>query len=94
MADNKAIDRERKERRAMARRLNKARNFPTNTCPASRHAQMIGEALVAGKPYPMLTEEACHCGMSILSTVASLYEERTELARLQAKLGVRATGNE
>lgn len=68
-----------KELRDMARRLRKARNFPANTCGASRHAQMIGEALVSGRPYPMLTEEARHCGMSILATVAALYEARTEL---------------
>lgn len=60
-----------------------ARNFPHNTCPASRHAEMIGKALVKGRPYPMLTEEPEHCGESILSVVQSLYAARTKLALLE-----------
>src|SRR5690606_35631198 len=58
------------------KRAKEARDFPYNTCPASRHAQMIGEALVNGSPYPMLTEEPEHCGQSILATVAALYKAR------------------
>lgn len=61
-------------------RCDAARDFPANTCPASRHAQMIGEALMKGEPYPMLTDEPELCGESILSTVASLWEARTKLA--------------
>jgi hypothetical protein len=67
-------------------RTDKARNFPTATCAASRHAQMIGEHLARQQPYPMLTEEPDHCGVSILSTVASLWEARAEIERLRAKL--------
>ena len=65
-------------------RVKQHRNMPANTCPASRHAEMIGDHLVRKKPYAMLTEEPEHCGGSILSTVASLYEARTEIERLQA----------
>ena len=61
------------------RRADKARDFPFNTCGASRHAQMIGEALVRRQGYPMLDEEPEHCGESILSAVASLFEARTLL---------------
>jgi len=69
----------------LIKRTNKARRFPTNTCPASRHAARIGEALMRGKPYPMLTEEPDHCGESILSVVASLWEARTQIERLTAE---------
>ncbi len=66
-------------------RVYAASQFPANTCPASRHAVQIGEALMRGKPYPMLTEEPDHCGESILSVVASLWEARTQIERLTAE---------
>ncbi len=66
------------------KKARQARRFPTNTCPASRHLQMIGEALYRGKPYPMLTEEPEHCGGSMLETVTALYETRTERDKLRA----------
>jgi len=72
--------------RDVVKRLRKARNFPTNTCPFSRHAQMIGENLVRGKPYPMLQEDAEHCGGSILATVLALYEARIQLAAVDAMI--------
>lgn len=55
------------------------------TCPASRHAFMIGEALAKGKPYPMLQEEPEHVAETLLSVVGSLWEARLKLAKLQAK---------
>ena len=67
-------------------RAEAARQFPTNTCGASRHAEQIGVALVLGEPYPMLTEEPNYCGESILATVAALWEARTEIERLTAAL--------
>lgn len=66
--------------------LDKARRFPMNTCPASRHTQMIGESLAREKPCPMLQEEPEHCGGSLLSTVLSLYEARTKIGKLEAAL--------
>lgn len=61
--------------------MSDARNFPLNTCPASRHAQLIGESLIAGRP---LTDgNLAHCGESILATVAALYEARTERDKLR-----------
>ncbi len=60
----------------LRKRLRAARQFPVNTCPSSRHVQIIGEALARGKPYPMLTEEPEHCAISLLATVVALYEAR------------------
>ncbi len=65
-----------------------ARNFPANTCGASRHVQMIGESLVRGEPYPMLQEEADHCGGDMLFVVAALYSARSKIAELEARLGL------
>ena len=70
------------------RRINRARNFPVNTCPASRHVQMIGEALSRGRKYHMIDEEPEHVGGGLLSVVESLYKARTEIDRLRAKLGL------
>lgn len=70
------------------RRIKRARAFPVNTCPASRHAQIIGERLIRGKPYAMLEEEPEHCGGSILAVVEALYKARTEIDTLRAKLGM------
>lgn len=62
-------------------RVDAARDFPQNTCPASRHVQLIGQTLAAGKAYPMLQEQPRYCAEDLLSVVASLYETRTELAK-------------
>ena len=63
--------------------MNDARDFPANTCGASRHAAMIAEALCSGEDYPMLAEEPDHCGGSIAATVAALWECRTKLERAE-----------
>jgi hypothetical protein len=65
----------------LVRQMNDARDFPANTCGASRHAAMIAEALCSGDDYPMLAEEPDHCGESIAATVAALWECRTKLAQ-------------
>lgn len=65
------------------RRVRRADNFPVNTCPASRHVQMIAEFLAARKPYPMLEEEAEHCAGAMLATVEALWKARTALKRLE-----------
>ena len=59
--------------------MNDARDFPANTCGASRHAAMIAEALCKREDYPMLVEEPEHCGGSIAATVAMLWECRAKL---------------
>lgn len=67
------------------RRVNRARNFPKNTCPASRHLHMIAEALATGKPYPMLQEEPEHCAGTMLSVLESLWKLRTQTGWPDAK---------
>lgn len=65
-------------------RMNAAEDFPRNTCPASRIAAGVAEALITGQPYPLLTEEREYCGAMLAATVAALWELRTEMARVQA----------
>ena len=72
----------------LIRRVRRARNFPVNTCPSSRHVQMIGDYLIRGQPYPMIEDEPEHVGASLLAVVESLYKARTEIDRLRAKLGM------
>lgn len=69
-----------------------ARNFPVNTCPASRHTQLIGESLVAGRIFSALNDRAemKGCGESLLATVDALYEARTKLANPAGVGGWRA----
>ena len=65
-------------------RANAARNFPENTCGASRHAQQIAEELIESGNCAMLMDDPAHCGESILATVAALWEARTENRQLRA----------
>lgn len=74
---------ERKRIVAALKRADKARQFPTNTDPASRHLHIMADCLVRKGGYPTLTEEPVHCAESILATIAELWETRTELARLK-----------
>ena len=62
--------------------MQESRDFPDNTCPASRHTQMVAESLFQTGEYPMLQEEPEHCAGSIASTVSSLYQARTFLKSL------------
>ena len=83
---NRAMDRAAKDKallKQLHRRLKKCRVFPTHTCPASRHVQMMGEYLPKKGGYQMLTDEPEHCAISLLSVVASLWEARIELAKLK-----------
>jgi hypothetical protein len=69
--------------RAMAAAADKARQFPTNTCGASRHVQLIAEQLLE---YGALSgADPDHVAESLLATVAALWAARTELAALQAR---------
>ena len=70
---------EEKKRITAARRCaNKARNFPTNTCPASRHLHIMAEQLIRHGKYPMFEEEPIHCAETMLAVLASLWELRTK----------------
>lgn len=79
-------------RKELKARLSRARRFPHNTCPSSRHAQMIGENLLAGKHDSAVHDDPKHGGGSILGTVAALYECRTQREMLLKLCGM--DGNE
>lgn len=68
-------------RKALINACDAARNFPANTCPASRHVQQMAEELLSGG-YPMLAEEPGHCAESMLATVRALWEARKDAERL------------
>lgn len=71
---------------SLRKRLDAARDFPHNTTPASRHAQLIGEALMTGVCHDV-RDDPQHAGESILLTVLALYEAKAELAIARAMLG-------
>lgn len=75
----------------LMRRVKRARNFPENTCGASRLMVQIADDLAKGKPSYMLQEEPQHCAACMLATVAALWEARTEIAELKAKLQARVS---
>jgi hypothetical protein len=64
------------------RLMDESRDFSNNTCPASRHAQIIAEALAKAEKYDMLDEDPVHCAGSIASVVSSLYQTRSFLKSL------------
>lgn len=70
----------------LRRWVNAKRSFPQNTCPASRHVQLMADSLARHGNYHMLSEEPAHCAESMFATVGSLYEARTKIARLEARL--------
>lgn len=74
---------------ASIRAADAARDFPTNTCGASRHVQMIGEYLARGQKFAMLDEEPEYVGRNLLSTVESLWKARTEIFHLREALAKR-----
>lgn len=63
--------------KALRRRADKARRFPINTDPCSRHLHIMADYLSKGQPYPMLQEEPQHCAESMLVVLACLWEGRT-----------------
>lgn len=72
-----------KEHAAKAlRSMNSARNFPENTCPASRHTAMIAEALAKHGEYHMIQSEPESVAASLADTVAALWKARDMLQRL------------
>jgi hypothetical protein len=64
----------------LRRRVGRARRFPDNTCPASRHLQLIAESLLQGRSIE--PAEAEHAAQSMLSVLESLWKARTKLARV------------
>jgi hypothetical protein len=76
----------------LKRRVNRARNFPVNTCPASRHVQLAAECLMKHKSYPMLQEAPEHMAGSLMSVVESLFKARTRIKELEARLNLKKQG--
>jgi hypothetical protein len=74
-------------------RMDQFRDFPNNTCPASRHVQMIAEGLYTIGGYPMLQDDPQHCATSIASVVSSLYQTRSFLLSLGYSWSVDQDGN-
>jgi hypothetical protein len=71
--------------RNLKRRVMRARNFPTNTTPASRHLHTIALALVNRERYAMLEEEPIHCGETMLLVLLDLWKTKTRLSKLEGK---------
>lgn len=67
----------------LKKRANTARDFPAHTDPCSRHAYLIAEGLVGKGGYPMLATEKRYCAISIMATVAMLWELRAEVEKLR-----------
>lgn len=64
--------------RNLRRRVNRARNFPRNTCPASRHLHMIADALIDPRRKQPIEElwDAEHMASTMLSVLESLWKLR------------------
>lgn len=64
---------------ALRRRVNRARRFPDNTCPASRHLHIMADCLMKDGFYQMLSDSPEYCAESIYAVLESLWEARTKL---------------
>ncbi len=74
----------RNEIRNIKRRVERACDFPDNTCAASRHVYIMADALGRGETYHMFADEPEHAALSLYSVLESLWKARTELARMRA----------
>lgn len=61
------------------------RDFPKNTCPASRHVEMMAEILATGARYYMFEDEPEHCAESMRAVVEELWRLRTLAAQQGAR---------
>jgi len=69
-----------KRLRDYQRRVNRARKFMVNTCPASRHLHMIADALAARQPYWQILEEPQHIAETMYAVLEQLWKLRTREA--------------
>jgi len=71
------------------RRAERARRFPTNTCAASRHVELIAESFLDARKNRSIAqcdrEDAEHCAASLYSVLGALWKLRTEIAKLKGK---------
>ena len=65
------------------KRARKLRNFMVNTCPSSRHAHMMADALWDRQKYHMFDEEPRHCATALYSVLGSLWEARNALIAMR-----------
>ena len=72
-------------------RMNRHRNFPDGTCPASRHTAMIATELHRRGKYHMIDFDPDHVAASLATTVEALWQARAQLHRLGYQ--VRPVGN-
>ena len=72
------------ELRNLKRRVERARRFPANTCPASRH--LHGMALQLARGWT-LQDDPSHAAESMLAVLEALWKTRAELARLKGATG-------
>ena len=77
--------------RRQRRRTARARNFPTNTCPASRHVHMIADNMLDPKRKAPIEDywDAQHMAGSLLSVLESLWKARTKIAKMEAARGAK-----
>lgn len=71
------------EIRAARRRVAKARRFPENTCPASRHVCGMADTLVETERFggwDVSAPDAEHLALSLYATVSELWELRSRTA--------------
>jgi len=59
---------------------------PLVTCPSSRHAHIMADALWTRGEYPMFTEEPKHCAETLYAVIASLWEARHRIIELEKQL--------
>ena len=72
------------ELRNQRRRVNRARNFPENTCGASRHVHLMADALAGGHVFAGAKfdpEDAEHIAGSLYAVLESLWKARTQLTK-------------
>ena len=68
--------------KAVLEKMEAARRFPHNTCPASRHVELMALALAKEGQFPGFEDDPDHCAGSMASVLASLFEARDMLGRL------------
>ena len=75
--------------RNLRRRVDRVRNFPVNTCPASRHLHTIAESLARGEKYTQIDDEPEHVAESMLMVLEALWKARTKMAKIAPNNEVR-----
>lgn len=67
------------------RRLNRARKFPVNTCPASRMVENMALNILADGEDWLIKGEPETAVEAMLAVVESLWKARTQLEKLKGK---------